>query len=246
VRDRPGLNALLEQLAPDAAVVVAESLDRLSRDQEDIAAIFKRCATPARRSGRLSEGEVGELHIGLRGTMAAMVRKDTADKVKRGLTGRALAGMNPGGMAYGYRKVPKLDDRGEPVRGLREIDEDQAAVIRRIFAWFAQGPQRAAICGASTPKGFRHPAARGACRPSTATPSASTASSATTSTADAWSTTAPRTSRIRSAASARRGSIRASNGSDGRRARAAHRQRRSVGSGACAAAALSPAGSRRA
>jgi hypothetical protein len=102
----------------------------------------------------LSEGEVGELHIGLRGTMAAMVRKDTADKVKRGLTGRALAGMNPGGMAYGYRKVPKLDERGEPVRGLREIDEDQAAVIVRIFEEFANGRSAATIMRRSTPRAF--------------------------------------------------------------------------------------------
>lgn len=136
VRERPGLNALLEQLGPDI-VVVAESLDRLSRDQEDIAAIFKRVRYAGAIIWTLSEGEVGELHIGLRGTMAAMVRKDTADKVKRGLTGRALAGMNPGGMAYGYRKVPRLDERGEPVRGLRVIDQDQAAIIRRCFTEFA-------------------------------------------------------------------------------------------------------------
>ena len=146
VRDRPGLNALLSDMTTLAAspggggvVIVAESLDRLSRDQEDIAAIHKAVLYADARIWTLSEGEVGELHIGLRGTMAAMVRKDTADKVRRGLTGRALAGMNPGGMAYGYRKVARFDDRGEPVRGLRMIDEDQAAVIRRIFAEFAQG-----------------------------------------------------------------------------------------------------------
>jgi site-specific DNA recombinase len=165
VRDRPGLNALLEQLAPNA-VVVAESLDRLSRDQEDIAAIFKRVRYAGARIWTLSEGEVGELHIGLRGTMAAMVRKDTADKVRRGLTGRALAGMNPGGMAYGYRKVPKLDDRGEPVRGLRTIDEDQADVIRRIFAWFAQGSSARTICGRLNAEGVISPSG-GAWRMST-------------------------------------------------------------------------------
>lgn len=140
VRERPGLNALLESLGRgDGDVIVAESLDRISRDQEDIAAIFKRVRYVGARIWTVSEGEVGELHVGLRGTMAAMVRKDTADKVKRGLTGRALAGMNPGGMAYGYRKIPKFDERGEPIRGLREIHPEQADVIRRIFDDYIAG-----------------------------------------------------------------------------------------------------------
>jgi site-specific DNA recombinase len=161
VRDRPGLNALLAALdRGDAAVIVAESLDRLSRDQEDIAAIFKRVRYRDGAIWTLSEGEISELHVGLRGTMAAMVRKDTADKVKRGLTGRALAGMNPGGMAYGYRKVPTLDERGEPVRGLRTIDEEQAEVIRRIFAWFAEGLSARAICGRLNAEGIPAPSGR--------------------------------------------------------------------------------------
>jgi site-specific DNA recombinase len=47
----PASTPLLERPRADT-VVVAEAIDRLSRDQEDIAAIFKRCATPARGSGR--------------------------------------------------------------------------------------------------------------------------------------------------------------------------------------------------
>jgi site-specific DNA recombinase len=158
VRERPGLNALLEALDRGAGdVVVAESLDRLSRDQEDIAAIFKRVRYNGARIWTLSEGEVGEIHIGLRGTMAAMVRKDTADKVKRGLTGRALAGMNPGGMAYGYRKIPKFDERGEQIRGLREIDPDQAEVIRRIFDDYIAGFSVRAIAERLNREGIRSP-----------------------------------------------------------------------------------------
>lgn len=144
VRNRPGLNMLLADVG-DGDIIVAESLDRLSRDQEDIAAIFKRVRYAGARIWTLSEGEVGELHIGLRGTMAAMVRKDTADKVRRGLTGRALAGSNPGGMAYGYRKVGRLDARGELVRGLREIDPAKAAIVVRIFTEHAQGRSTRAI-----------------------------------------------------------------------------------------------------
>jgi len=46
-RNRPGLNALLDQAA-GFDVVLAESIDRLSRDQEDIAAIWSGCALRGR------------------------------------------------------------------------------------------------------------------------------------------------------------------------------------------------------
>jgi DNA invertase Pin-like site-specific DNA recombinase len=48
---RPGYQRLLEAvLAGEVDVVVAEALDRLSRDQEDIAALFKRPALPGREA----------------------------------------------------------------------------------------------------------------------------------------------------------------------------------------------------
>ena len=44
-----------------------------------------------------------------------------------------------GWLRYGYRVVKKLDERGEPIRGDREIDEAQAIVARRILREFASG-----------------------------------------------------------------------------------------------------------
>jgi hypothetical protein len=68
VRDRPGLNGLLQAIVAGVGdVVLAESIDRLSRDQEDIAGIFKRVAFAGARMVTLSEGEIGELHVGLKG-----------------------------------------------------------------------------------------------------------------------------------------------------------------------------------
>jgi site-specific DNA recombinase len=138
VRDRPGLNALLAQLQ-GGDVILAESIDRLSRDQEDIAAIFKRVRFAGARIVTLSEGEIGVLHVGLKGTMSQLFREDLADKTRRGQTGRVLAGFNPGGLAYGYRRVARFDDRGDPIHGLRVIDEEAAAIVRRIFAEFVDG-----------------------------------------------------------------------------------------------------------
>jgi site-specific DNA recombinase len=103
---RAGYQALLAG-ARDGAfnVVVAEALDRLSRDQEDVAALFKRMRFAGIRIFTLSEGEVSELHVGLKGTMNALFLKDLAAKTRRGLRGRVEAGKSAGGNSYGYRVV---------------------------------------------------------------------------------------------------------------------------------------------
>jgi len=89
----------------------------------------------------LAEGEISELHIGLKGTMNALFLKDLADKTRRGLRGRVELGRSGGGLCYGYTIV----ENGE--RGGREILQAEAAVVRRIFADFAAGP--AAVLGAT-------------------------------------------------------------------------------------------------
>ena len=67
-------------------------------------------------------------------------------KVHRGQEGRVLHGFNPGGRCYGYRNVPIEDPTrqakyGRPaVLGVRqEINEQEAAVVRRIFSMYASG-----------------------------------------------------------------------------------------------------------
>jgi len=53
-------------------MVFAEALDRLSRDQEDVAGIFKRLSFAGVKIVTLSEGEISPLHVGLKGTMNAL------------------------------------------------------------------------------------------------------------------------------------------------------------------------------
>ena len=98
-------------------IILAESLDRLSRDQEDTAAIFKRLGFAGVKIVTLSEGEISELHVGLKGTMNALYLKDLADKTRRGLRGRIEAGKSGGGNAYGYQVVHALGADGQLVRG---------------------------------------------------------------------------------------------------------------------------------
>ncbi|KAB2756311.1 recombinase family protein [Brucella anthropi] len=137
---RPGIQALISDATRGRfRYVLAEAMDRLSRDQEDIAGLFKRMAYSDVKIVTLSEGEVTHLHVGLKGTMNALFLKDLADKTRRGQRGRVELGKSGGGNAYGYDVVKKFDGNGEPVRGDRTINEFQADVIRRIFRDYAAG-----------------------------------------------------------------------------------------------------------
>jgi DNA invertase Pin-like site-specific DNA recombinase len=158
---RPGVQALLSDAAQGKfGAILAEALDRLSRDQEDIAGLYKRMAFAGVKIVTLSEGEVTNLHVGLKGTMNALFLQDLADKTRRGLRGRVEAGKSGGGNAYGYRVVRKIDAAGEAVTGERAIDEAEAAVVRRIFRDFAAGTSPRAIARALNDAGIPGPGGR--------------------------------------------------------------------------------------
>lgn len=126
-------------------VILAESLDRLSRDQEDIAGIYKRLRFAGIELITLSEGLINDLHIGLKGTMNALFLKDLADKTRRGLRGRVEAGKSGGGNSYGYDVVRAVSKDGEPIKGERGINNYQAGIITRIFNEYAEGISPRAI-----------------------------------------------------------------------------------------------------
>ena len=135
---RPGIQSLLSaSMNGEFDILLTEALDRLSRDQEDIAGIYKRMEFAGIRIMTLAEGEISSLHIGLKGTMNSLFLKDLADKTRRGLRGRVEKGKSGGGLAYGYKVAKKYDAAGEPVKGEREIDEAQAKIVRRIFREYA-------------------------------------------------------------------------------------------------------------
>ncbi len=126
-------------------MVVAEGLDRLSRDQEATAALFKQLSFLGIAITTKSEGEVSELHVGLKGTMNALFLKDLAVKTRRGLEGRVRQGKSAGGRAYGYIVVRGCAADGSEARGERVINEQEAIIVRRIYAEFLAGKSPRAI-----------------------------------------------------------------------------------------------------
>lgn len=143
---RPGIQGLLQDAQRDKFdIVLAEALDRLSRDQADVATLFKHLRFAGVQIVTLAEGEISELHVGLKGTMNALFLKDLAAKTHRGLRGRVEKGKAGGGLCYGYDVVKRTDSEGKPVRGERKINEAEASIVRRIFREFAEGQSPRAI-----------------------------------------------------------------------------------------------------
>lgn len=137
---RPGIQRL-QQDARDRRfdIVLSEALDRLSRNQADIASLYQNLAFAGVAMETLAEGRIDEMHIGLKGTMNALFLKDLAAKTRRGLRGRVEAGKSGGGNAFGYTVLRSLTEDGEIKRGDREICEEEAAILRRIFRSYADG-----------------------------------------------------------------------------------------------------------
>ena len=120
--------------------LITESLDRLSRSQADIAALYERLQFLGVRIETLADGAVSEIHVGLKGTMSALFLKDLAQKTRRGQIGRVKAGRIPGGKSFGYEVIKDGDDRGR-----RAISPTEADIVRRIFREYATGKGPLAI-----------------------------------------------------------------------------------------------------
>jgi site-specific DNA recombinase len=157
---RPGMTAMLADAAAGSFdIVLSEALDRIARNQADIATIYQRLSFANVRIETLSEGAVNELHIGLKGTMGALFLKELAEKIRRGQRGSVSRGLIPGGLCYGYDVVKELDERGQVLAGRRRINPDQAAIVRRIIQEYVDGKSPKKIAHDLNHEGI--PSARG-------------------------------------------------------------------------------------
>jgi site-specific DNA recombinase len=120
-----------------------------------------------------TDSEQAELLLATHGIVDSLYIRELAKKVHRGVEGLALRGLHTGGRCFGYRSVP-VEDSGKTdtygrllITGVRlEIDESQAATVRRIFADYAAGDSIKTIAkrfnaeGVASPapyRGQRHP-----------------------------------------------------------------------------------------
>ncbi len=132
--DRPGYARLLAEIH-QYDILLVDDLSRLGRDKDEIGKTVKRLTFSGVRLVGVSDGvdtqrRGHKIDVGLRGLMSELYLDDLADKTHRGLTGRALQGASAGGLPYGYRVAGT---------GCREVDEGQAAVVRRIYSEYLGG-----------------------------------------------------------------------------------------------------------
>ena len=155
---RPAVQDLLTH-AEDGEfdAVLIEDLSRISRDQADVATIHKLLAFHDVALVSVTEGEIGALHIGLKGTMNSLHLKDLSDKVRRGQYAAVRNGRIPGGRIYGLETVRYVQTDGSVTTGRRRIDPKEAEVVRRIFNEAAAGRETRKIAAGLNRDGIPSP-----------------------------------------------------------------------------------------
>ncbi len=120
-------------------IVLAEAVDRLSRDQEDIHHLLKVLHFNEVRLFTCDTGENDSVHVSVKAIIAEQFRTDLGNKVRRGQAGRVRDGKSGGGHCYGYDIVREFGPDDKPVTGLLTINPEQADIVRRIFRDYANG-----------------------------------------------------------------------------------------------------------
>ena len=157
IANRPGLKTVLDLIEANmVSVLIAENLDRISRNLAEMARIFRLAEFHGTSIRTLHEGEIGLLQIGLGGVMNEIEIRKTSARTRRGQTGSILAGRAAGDLPYGYAIDP-FDNAGMRATGHRRIVPEQAAIIRRIFADYVAGKPVKAIARTLTAEGVPGP-----------------------------------------------------------------------------------------
>ncbi len=139
--DRPALRRLLAAVKSSPRpfdVLLVDDTSRLSRNQADVLRIHEQLAFAGIRFVAVSQGidsahEQADLMVGVHGIFDQLYVKELAKKTHRGLEGRALRGLHTGGRIYGYNSIEA--DGGKRL----EVNQTEAAVVRRIFEMSAEG-----------------------------------------------------------------------------------------------------------
>ncbi len=167
--ERPQLTAERDAIRRgEAKVIVAFSIDRLSRD----AAHLHILVDEAERHGgaiefateALDSSPIGKVLLSLKGFAAEVEREKIIERTMRGLRARAEAGkLKPGRHPlYGYKfPVALTENNGDLVstvtRDRYEIEPETAPIVRRIFAQYVEGTPLTAICARLNAEGIPAP-----------------------------------------------------------------------------------------
>lgn len=170
--ERPGYQAMLtDAKAKLFDVVLVDDLSRLSRDSIETEQTRRRLLHWGIRLIGVSDGidtasKGSKMLVSMKGMMNDVFLDDLGDKIHRGQSGQALSDYHTGGRLYGYRHVPlphptEKDAYGRPaiVAVRREIDPEQARVLREIGKRYAAGQPISTIVDDLNRRGVPGPSA---------------------------------------------------------------------------------------
>lgn len=146
------LMALVEARPRGVDVIVTEDLSRITRDFADGAMVFRKLqylGVPLHgvADGIDTSARGAKMSFTLKNLLADMYLDELIDKTLRGMEGRALRGLSTGGLPFGYRSRAESDAHGVVVGHVIEVDDEQAPIVRRIFAEYRDGRSLAGIAG---------------------------------------------------------------------------------------------------
>jgi MYXO-CTERM domain-containing protein len=168
---REELNRLLAE-AREGDTVLTWKQDRVGRDMIDSASAirelvkFRRCDLYSAETGtvRVSLDSAEETALVMfRGMVAQGELERIRSRTRAGLRQRARDGFATGKVPYGYRCVlenPNVSDRKQSKKRI-EIDEKQAAVVRRIFSLYLDGRGVSGIARLLNVEGMPSPKGKG-------------------------------------------------------------------------------------
>lgn len=159
---RPGLQAsLVGARQREYDVLLCLSLDRLSRDLEHSARIQKILDFHDVALWTVHGGNaVSSMELGIRAVLNQEMLEQVRYRTREGMKTVAKHGRVPGNICYGYRVHKEYDPEGNPIRGLRSIDQTEAAVIVSIFRMYARGLSPDRIAEALNERGIPGPRGR--------------------------------------------------------------------------------------
>lgn len=145
--ERPGLQAMLGQLSRTKGRafrgVVVDDLTRLSRNQADAWRILDELETRGvilidAQTGIRSDAPNARMMFSVAWLVGEQTAIHAAYATHRGLDSRAKDGYSTGGSIFGYRSV---QESGDPkhARWRRVVDDEEAAIVQRIFADYLDG-----------------------------------------------------------------------------------------------------------
>ena len=170
--DRAGLQALLGVATNPGcpfSTILVDDTSRLSRELVGGYEIMQRLRFNGIRLVCISQGidsdsEQSDVLFGVHGIVDSVYLKELGKKVYRGVEDKILNGMHGGGRVFGYRNVviehpTKTDPRGKPATvGVRlEVEELEAATVRRIFELYASGHSLKAVAKLLNSEGVTSP-----------------------------------------------------------------------------------------